>query len=86
MNVQSGKFSHFRHTVADSNSLSNDQVLCIAGDKSNIWAATANGLDRITKSNGVIKDFLKANYLKAVFTDAKGIVWAVTPDGLYYFD
>ena len=86
MNVQTGKFLHFRHKSLDSNSLSNNQILCIAEDKSNIWAATVNGLDRITKSNDVIKHFLKANSIKAVFTDAKGIVWAATTDGLYYFD
>lgn len=65
---------------------SNNQVLCIAEDSSDIWVATANGLDRMIKSNGTIQHFLKASFVKAVFMDATGILWAGATDGVYYFD
>jgi ligand-binding sensor domain-containing protein len=86
MNLQTGSLTYFRHNAEDSNTLRNNQVLGIAEDKTSIWAATADGLDRIDKRNGALKHYLLNANVKSAFIDATGIVWAGTPEGLYYFD
>jgi len=86
MNTATGQFSHFRHIDKDSSSLSNNIVYFVAEDKMNIWAATANGLDKVSKTNGAISHYLTNSNVKSVCTDAAGIVWAGTTEGLYRYN
>jgi ligand-binding sensor domain-containing protein/class 3 adenylate cyclase len=86
MNLQTRKITHFTDHAENSNSLSNNRVLNIVEDKTNIWVATANGLNSINKKNGSITHYLLNANVKCSFLDAAGIIWAGTFDGLYYLD
>src|SRR5579862_587499 len=86
MNIATGQFYHFRHSNKDSSSLSNNTVYFVDEDKMNIWAATAIGLNRINKNNGAISHYLMNSNVKCVLTDAEGVLWAGTSDGLYRFN
>ena len=86
MNTATGQFSHFRHIDKDSSSLSNNNVYLVAEDNMNIWAATANGLNKISKTSGAITHYLINSNVKCVTTDAAGVVWAGTTEGLYRYN
>ncbi len=83
------------HNPKDTNSLRNQNILCIAEDKEhNMWLGTMNGLTRVFIENGEKKfqnfstrNGLKNNVIYAIVPDSKtGHLWLSTNNGLTEFD
>jgi diguanylate cyclase (GGDEF)-like protein len=86
------KFRRFRHDPADPGSLGSDRVEGLAEDRDgSVWAATAEGLERIDPRSGAIEHFrhdpadagsLADDRLRAVLVDREGVLWVGGRDGL----
>lgn len=85
----------FYHHPKDTNSLRNQNILCIAQDRNkNIWLGTMNGLTRVVSENGKMrflnyssKNGLKNNVIYAIVPDSRtGHLWLSTNNGLTEFD
>jgi ligand-binding sensor domain-containing protein/class 3 adenylate cyclase/predicted metal-dependent HD superfamily phosphohydrolase len=90
-------FTVFKHSLQDTNSISDNFVHCIVEDiYGNIWAATDAGLNSYNPETGRFirynvqsgrKNWLGGNAIHALATDKNGNIWVGTADaGLYYFD
>jgi len=85
MNPGTGLFINYSNNPFDSNSLSNNYVICIAEDHDNkIWAGTFRGLNKLNDDK--FQHYLKELFVKNVFVDATGVIWAGTSTGLYRYD
>ncbi len=84
----------FGHMPSDTNSLRNQNILCIATDRSgNLWTGTMNGLSRIDRTSGRVKfvnfssrNGLKNNVIYSILNDPRtGNLWVSTNNGLTEF-
>jgi len=85
----------YYHNPKDTNSLRNQNILCISQDKyRNIWMGTMNGLTRVVLENGKYRflnystrNGLKNNVIYAIIPDSRtGHLWLSTNNGLTEFD
>ena len=85
----------YSHQQKDTNSLRNQNILCIAEDSDhNIWLGTMNGLTKVVTERGKKKflnystrNGLKNNVIYAIIPDSKtGHLWLSTNNGLTEFD
>ncbi len=86
MEMKTGLITSYLHDPKNSNSLGNDVVYVVNGEKNNLWAGTANGLDKLDKSLGKWKHYLPSHTLLNIFFDAKGILWVGTDKGLLIYN
>ena len=89
----SGKFRHFRHANADTNSLSDDNIASLHEDaQGRIWVGTSKGLDLVQfKPDGSVsfKSYavpMRAPKILAIQHDQDGKIWCSTIAGLYRLD
>ncbi|MCD4710320.1 MAG: response regulator, partial [Bacteroidales bacterium] len=79
---------HFRHSLVDSTTLSNDFAISICEDtESNIWIGTNNGLNRFIPDNNSFKRYgqnigLNDNVINGLLHDDAGNIWIATNKGL----
>jgi len=84
-------FEVFKHDVADTTSISNNQIEDLIQDKDGyIWVATRNGLNRF---DPVVERFTRffpdqndeagRNWFRSVQLDHQGNLWAISYHGLY---
>lgn len=97
INIDAGKFTHYRH-IAARNSLSDNKVLCIYEDsKKNIWIGTdGGGLNLFDPQTGHFtyfrhdknnKNSIGGDYILSVCEDSKGNIWIGTwGDGVSVFN
>ncbi len=85
----------FHHLPQDTNSLRNQNILCIGQDRNgNIWLGTMNGLTRVVNDKGTrrflnysSRNGLKNNVIYAIIPDSRtGNLWLSTNNGLTEFD
>lgn len=90
-------FTVFKHSLQDTNSISNNFIHAIVEDVyGNIWAATDAGLNCYNPETQKFtryfaqpnnKNWLGSNTIHALAADKNGNIWVGTADaGLYYFD
>ncbi|MEO6456191.1 MAG: two-component regulator propeller domain-containing protein, partial [Ginsengibacter sp.] len=91
LNKDQKTFTHFINSE-NKNSISNNEVFCMAEDKSGIlWIGTILGLNSMDKKTGkftryYIKDGLPSNTIEGLLIDEKGILWISTFNGISRFD
>ena len=88
----SGRFRTFRNEAGNPNSLSNNDVLCLATDASQkLWIGTSYGLNRLESIGGdgkahfrsfTVKDGLPDNTIHGIVSDRKSNLWISTNFGL----
>lgn len=80
-------FNIWRFNKEYEKGISGNTVYSITKDKkNNLWFANFGGLDKFISDSNSFKHYLKDYIVRAVFTDAKGIVWAGTDVGLYQYE
>ena len=89
MNQKTGELKHFYHRPNDSTSLSSDAVTQSIEDRiGNLWMPTwdRNGLNLLAKGDTIFKHYFNGFHIGSIFTDASGVTWAGTDNGLYHYD
>jgi len=90
-----GKFTYYQQTPDDQKALSNNRVWSTREDnQGNIWVGTRNGLNRIDKQSGEVKQFLvnpdkKATVSGSTFFDLEiqgDKIWMATVEGIRHFN
>jgi len=86
-------YVRFVHEPADSTSLSNDNVWCIAEDplEEILWIGTSQGLNRFDKQTGKFRRYLEQegfpnDYVYGILRDDLERLWLSTNHGLTRFD
>jgi len=80
-------FTVYRFNKENEKGIVGNTVYSITKDKKdNLWFANFGGLDRFISSSNSFRHYLKGYSVRAVLTDAKGIVWAGTDIGLFQYD
>lgn len=92
-NKDSKSFKTYTNNEQDINSLSNNLIRTITIDSNkNIWVGTQEGLNKITRSNKVIRFFYNSEIqsgddISTVFEDSKNTIWVGTKaKGFYKLD
>jgi ligand-binding sensor domain-containing protein/signal transduction histidine kinase len=92
-NRQTDKFIHYKNEPADSNSLSNNNIIFIYGDtKGGLWCSTRGGLNKFDRENNNFKRYqfdseTNANDIsKVIFEDNSGILWIGNNSGLFKYN
>ncbi|MGI9542246.1 MAG: sensor histidine kinase, partial [Cyclobacteriaceae bacterium] len=92
------RFVHYQHDAADSNSLSDNFIWHITGDKEgNLWVATARGLNKYDAARDRFINYFPhpepesgadpaSNLIGYLLADDQGVLWVGTERGLYAFD
>ncbi len=81
------QFKVYRFNDEDKKGISGNTVYSITKDKNNhLWFANFGGVDKFISDSNYFKHYLNGYIVKAVFTDAKGIVWAGTEVGLFQYN
>ncbi|QNA44557.1 two-component regulator propeller domain-containing protein [Lacibacter sediminis] len=81
------QFKVYRFNDEDKKGISGNTVYSITKDKNNhLWFANFGGVDKFISDSNYFKHYLNGYIVKAVLTDAKGIVWAGTDVGLFQYD
>jgi signal transduction histidine kinase/ligand-binding sensor domain-containing protein len=81
------QFKVYRFNDEDKKGMSGNTVYSITKDKNNhLWFANFGGVDKFINDSNYFKHYLNGYIVKAVLTDAKGIVWAGTDVGLFRYD
>lgn len=95
LNTETGKFSHFKHSAEEANTLSNNKVLdIIDGNENSVWVSTNSGsLDLFELQNRNFQRFTyNSSYnrnmnLKPLLKDSDGLIWVGTQfNGIFKFD
>ena len=81
-----GKIFNYKSDDHDSSGLVTDGVNSITGNKSGIWVATFDGLDKLETPAGRFHRYLTGIPVYILLNDDKGIIWAGTRDGLYKYE
>ncbi len=81
-----GKLFYYKRDKRDSSNLVSNEVNSIAGNKSGIWVATFDGLDKLETRAGWFQHYLTGIPVYILLNDDKGIVWAGTRDGLFKYE
>ncbi|MDH3640632.1 MAG: ATP-binding protein [Gammaproteobacteria bacterium] len=92
LELETGRFTHFRHRVGDPTSLGSDSVRALAADGlGTLWVGTdGGGLGRIDIASGEVRRYqhdparvgsLSHNRVKAIHVDDSGYVWVGTDGG-----
>ena len=80
-------FKVYRFNKEDKKGISGNTVYSIAKDKNNnLWFANFGGLDKFIGDSNYFKHYLNGYNVKALLTDAKGILWAGTDVGLFQYN
>lgn len=79
------RFIHYRHSITDSNTISDNRVLSIVVDKyNNPWIGTMNGLNVLNTKEGkferlykskVSKSSISNNVVSKIYKDFDGAIW-----------
>ena len=89
-----GKFITYKHREDSKNTISGDDVRCMAEDADgNLWLSIhSKGLDRFNRKTGEWKNYqfdpdrpdetLAGNWTLSLLIDSSGILWVGTPNGL----
>jgi signal transduction histidine kinase/ligand-binding sensor domain-containing protein len=86
------EFIHYRHREGEANSLGNDVVIAISGDRSgDLWVGTSGGgLDRFNPDTRTFTNYKSVpgctgcpgnNYIRAIYEDLSGTLWVGTNGG-----
>ncbi len=83
-----GTFTHFRHSLNELGSLSNDTVRSILEDRDGtLWLGTASGLDRYDPKTNKFHNYrhdpndpnsLSCNRIRRLYEDREGTLWVAT--------
>lgn len=90
--LNNAKFEHFRHTLENPESISNDLVNIFFIDrKGHYWIGTQGGLNKFDPRKGTFKaytvnDGLVDNVVKGILEDNDGLLWISTQNGLSKFN
>lgn len=86
-------FEQFERQLTNTNSLSSNSVYCLAQDADgSIWIGTGGGgLDRYNPAGGTFVHYrsengLKDEFIRVLFIDASGRLFAGSDEGLHLFD
>jgi PAS domain S-box-containing protein len=88
---KSGIFFHYRSDSRDSNSISDNKVICLYEDHAGaFWVGTSNGLDKFDRNAGMfhryrINDGLPTS-IHGILEDDHGNLWISTNHGLSKFN
>ncbi len=91
-NLSNAKFEHFRHTLENPESISNDLInIFFIDSKGHYWVGTQGGLNKFDPRKGTFKaytvnDGLVDNVVKGILEDNDGNLWISTQNGLSKFD
>lgn len=85
LNTTTGLITRYMHDPADTKSIANNTVYMVTGDDKNLWAGTISGLSRLDKKSGRWSNYLPLAKILSLFIDSKGMLWAGTNDGLYFY-
>ena len=82
----------YRHSPADSGSISGNYITCLFEDRSGmLWIGTTSGLSRLDRKTGKFKSFKSApdnpysisnNRINSIYQDNQGKIWVATANGL----
>ena len=84
--------SHYKTNLADTNSISHNNVLYIFEDSGNsIWFGSASGLNELNPANGTVRKFYKKDGLPSeviygIAESENGILWISTNSGISKYD
>ncbi|WP_175453039.1 sensor histidine kinase [Microbulbifer yueqingensis] len=88
---KSGSFRHYRHDVADPNTLSHASIYGMAEDHSgHLWVGSQIGLNRLDPATGIVERYfhdpddprsLSHDYAYTVHADRAGNLWVATVGG-----
>ncbi len=88
MNCSDSSFKIYTHLLSDKRSLSNDYIFSIIRDSyGNLWAGTANGLNKFDETSGTFdhyfeKDGLPNSVISSIIEDKKKNMWIGTNYGV----
>jgi ligand-binding sensor domain-containing protein/signal transduction histidine kinase len=92
LDLETGRFSHYRHDENNPHSLISDQILVLYQDSAHrLWVGTSGGLDRLDQdAQGFVHyradadgpDHLPDNRVLSAYEDSSGILWIGTWGGL----
>ncbi len=96
LNMYDGiKFHHYKRAVDNSNSISDNLILCITEDKEGkIWIGTEGGLNVFDfakqyftryRNNPIDENSIISNTVRSIICDKNGEIWAGTDEGLVHF-
>ncbi len=96
LNMYDGiKFHHYKRAVDNSNSISDNLILCITEDKKgNLWIGTEGGLNMFDfskqqftryRNNPIDETSIISNTVRSIICDKNGEIWAGTDEGLVHF-
>jgi signal transduction histidine kinase/ligand-binding sensor domain-containing protein len=93
---ETGSWRYFQHDPEDRNSLSNDVVMTIIGDDTDLWVGTwGGGLDRLDLNGRRFRQYrfdagdpnsISSDVVWVVYEDSGGGLWIGTDNGLNFFD
>jgi len=94
--IDTEKFTTYRHIQEDEATLSNEIVTAITkDDDGNIWVGTLNGLNLLNPETGSVKRYmysenddysLSGNTVRSLLKDRNGNIWVGTLSGLNLYD
>ncbi|MCR6722662.1 MAG: hypothetical protein NVV59_20735 [Chitinophagaceae bacterium] len=85
LNIKTGSVNRFFHNPSNSNSLSNNDVYVVNGNKNEVWIGTIGGLDRLDKHTGNWRHYLPGSTIQSIFFDSKGELWVGSDRNLYRY-
>jgi signal transduction histidine kinase/ligand-binding sensor domain-containing protein/DNA-binding response OmpR family regulator len=95
LDISSGRIEKYYNVPGENNSLSGNNIVCLASDNNGtLWAGTNNGLNQI-KGDGSVRifnffpdqaNFAGKNFILDIIFDNSGAAWIGTLDGLIRFN
>jgi len=80
-------FKHFLSDAQDSSSIASNHVNIIFEDRSGtLWAGGPGGLNRLNKTTGRFKHYMRGNFINSLYEDSGGNFLAGTEHGLFRYD
>ena len=85
-------FTHYRHKLDDSTSLSYNDIKSICEDSyGGLWVGTDEGLNRMDRHSGKFVRYTKfnsniKNAIRKIYEDKTGKLWVGTSEGLYRYN
>jgi signal transduction histidine kinase/ligand-binding sensor domain-containing protein len=86
-------FKQYKHQPNNKNSIANNRIEAITGDKNGIWIGTNSGLDHLNLKTEKMSHFVKGNpssindnHIRSLTLDNSGTLWIGSWNGLNKFE
>src|SRR5665213_3353105 len=88
LNTALGKFISYKNNPGNANTISNNEILAIMKDSSDLWVGTSanSGLNKLNLQTKKVSHYLPGLTISCLYKDEDGILWIGTQIGLFLYD